>query len=304
MNKNWLHQAVRTINYFGTRLRDDYVPSFSAHTAFFIIISFFPFTMFLLTMLKYLPFSETHLLTAINNNLPASISSLLVGIVNEVYQDTSGAFISITLLTTLWSASKGFYAITRGMNSIYGIRETRNFFHLSLLSIFYTILFAVLLIATMGILVFGNIIFKACAAHFPWFQHSQGLVKLVKLVLPPIILTIFFLFLFRVIPNRKSTIRQEFPGAFFSAIGWIVFSHLFSFYIDNMGNFSNTYGSLTAIILFMLWLYICICILFTGAEINVTLKAYHEAGDNVKTLIQQYDETIQKKYGDSRTKRS
>lgn len=301
MSKNKLRQVIHAIDYFGTKLRDDCVPSFSAHTAFFIIISFFPFTMFLLTMLRYLPFSETYLLTAINNNLPASISSLLITIVQEVYQDTSGAFISLTLLTTLWSASKGFYAITRGMNSIYGIRETRNFIHLSLLSIFYTVLFAVLLIATMGIFVFGNIIFKACAAHFSWLQNAQGLIQLGKLIFPPIVLTIFFLVLFRVIPNRKSTIRQEFPGALFSAVGWIVFSHLFSFYIDNMGNFSNTYGSLTAVILFMLWLYFCICILFTGFEINVALKAYHEAGNDVKDLIEQYDETIKRKYEDSKS---
>jgi membrane protein len=75
------------------------------------------------------------------------------------------------------------------------------------------------------------------------------------------------------IPNRKTKLYKEFPGALVSAAGWMGFSYLYSFYIDNMGNYSNMYGSLTAIVLFMLWFYFCMYILFIGGEVNVVLSS-------------------------------
>ena len=87
------------------------------------------------------------------------------------------------------------------------------------------------------------------------------------------ILIIFFLILFLAIPNRKSSILDELPGAIIAAAGWMIFSYLYSFYIDNIGSFSNMYGSLTTIVFLMLWLYFCMYILFFGAEINNILAS-------------------------------
>ena len=75
-----------------------------------------------------------------------------------------------------------------------------------------------------------------------------------------------------VLPNRKSHIFRELPGAIITAGGWLLFSYLFSYYIDNMGNYSYTYGSLAALAICMLWLYFCMYILFIGAEINMILS--------------------------------
>ena len=75
-------------------------------------------------------------------------------------------------------------------------------------------------------------------------------------------------------PNRKSNIFYEFPGALLASVGWIVFSYGFSFYIDHMANFSVMYGSLTAIVLLLLWVYFCMYILFIAAELNYKIRNY------------------------------
>ena len=79
---------------------------------------------------------------------------------------------------------------------------------------------------------------------------------------------LFFLLLYMFIPDRKPNVKEEIPGAMFTSVLWILFSYLFSIYIDYFTNFSSIYGSLTYIVLFMLWLYVCMNILFFGALIN------------------------------------
>lgn len=289
-----IRQLIRCGNYFGTKLRDDHLPSFSAHAGFFIIVSFFPFFMFLLTMFKYLPITESDLLSLIRNYIPASISAIPIKIVEELFADVSGTFISITLVATLWSASKGFYAIMQGLNSVYGIRETRNVIKLLALSILYTVIFAFMILATLIVLVFGNQILNTLAEYFPRIIHMLELIGLMQLIIPLLILTLFFLCMFRAIPNRPTTFRRELPGAFASSTGWIIFSRIYSIYIDQMGRMSNTYGSLAAIIFFMLWLYACMYIIFLGAELNVFLYEYKVEEKNLEQIICDYE----KKTGD------
>ena len=82
-------------------------------------------------------------------------------------------------------------------------------------------------------------------------------------------LVLFFEMVYIAVPDRKSGIIEELPGALISAVGWIGFSYLYSFYIDNFSNYANIYGSLTAVVLMMLWLYFCMYIMLFGAEVNV-----------------------------------
>jgi membrane protein len=93
------------------------------------------------------------------------------------------------------------------------------------------------------------------------------------------------------VPNRKSKIRYEIPGAVFSTIVWLVYSWAFSFYISNFANYSATYGSLATIVIFILWLYWTMNIVFVGAEINVVLRKFAEYGYNFK-LVYRYFKNI------------
>jgi membrane protein len=103
--------------------------------------------------------------------------------------------------------------------------------------------------------------------HFPILGEITRYVISFRTMLL-FILTLCFAMLYTYVPEKKQQFLKQVPGAIFSTLGWIGFSFAFSIYFSNFSNYSVMYGSLTAIVLLMLWLYSCISILFFGAEIN------------------------------------
>ena len=129
-----------------------------------------------------------------------------------------------------------------------------------------------MLIVTLGLLAFGNRIALAIEQMIPALSDLAILMISIRATAAMCILVLFFLCLYIFIPNRKSRLLAELPGAIITSAGWIGFSYLYSFYIDHMSSFGNTYGSLTAIVLLMLWLYACMYMLLVGGEINIIFK--------------------------------
>ncbi len=240
----------------------------SAHVVFFVMVSFFPFIMFFFTLLQHTPIEENSLLYIIETILPTNISSILANWIEEAYEKSSGTLLSVTVISMVWAGSKGFMGITYGLDKIYDGTIKRNWFYSRIHSFFYTILFAIILIISLIVLVYGNKIFLALDSFFgieaPWFI---GFVSL-RSILGFGIFFLYFLLLYTYVPNRKGSLKEEIPGALFTAIMWIVCSYIFSIYIDNFSNFTSVYGSLTYIVLFMLWMYLCVNILFIGALLN------------------------------------
>jgi membrane protein len=261
--------TIKVINMFSKKIRDDHVSAFSAQAAFFIIISFFPFIMFLLSIVPYFSLEESTILKIVTQIFPKAFNSFIVLVVTEVYQKTNtGTLISVTVITALWSAGKGFFAIMKGLNSVYEINETRRSILLRIISTIYTLIFAIMLIASIILFVFGNKLYLWIVMRFPVLQDTALLIISLRTIVGLVILLVFFLIIYTVIPDRKTKISREFPGALVCAGGWMGFSYAFSYYIDHYSNYASMYGSLTTIVLFMLWMYFCMYILFVGAEIN------------------------------------
>lgn len=258
---------------FFRKIRDDHVSAFSAQGAFFIIISFFPFIMFLLSIVPFFSVEESMILNLVTQIFPNAFNSLIVLVVTEVYHRTnSGTMISITAVTALWSASKGFLAIMKGLNSVYEIQETRRSIFLRIISTIYTLVFAIMLIASIILFIFGNKLYLWIEMRIPVLQDLALLIISLRTIVGLITLLIFFLLIYIAIPNRKTKISNELPGALICAAGWMGFSYAFSYYIDHYSNYTSMYGSLTTIVLFMLWMYFCMYILFIGAEINLLIQ--------------------------------
>lgn len=268
-----IKSIIRLIGFISRKIRDDHVAAYSAQAAFFIIISFFPFIMLLLSIVRYFPIEESVMLRLFTTVFPSAVNSMMVSIIDQIYNTTSSStLISITAITTLWSAGKGFLAIMKGLNSVYGIEETRHYFLQRAIAAVYTLIFAIMLIMTMGLFVFGNRLYFWIERKLPVIRDTAFVIISFRTILGLISLIIFFLIIYVVIPNRKAKISKELPGAMLCAAGWMGFSYAFSFYIDNYSSYASMYGSLTAIVLFMLWMYFCMYILFLGAECNLLFE--------------------------------
>lgn len=260
---------ISKIRAFLAKLKKDSVSAFAAQAAFFIILSFFPFVMFLLTLLNYLPISADDLRTFASGILPPTINNFLNAVFSELVEKSSGTVLSITVIAALWSASRGMLALVHGLNAVYGYKETRNYFFIRGISMLYTLGFATLLVITLILLVFGNQLYEFIIRKLPLLGDLALVIMSIRTLVTMTVLTVFFLLLYLIIPNRKSKVLRELPGAIITAGGWLLFSFLFSFYIDHMNGYTYTYGSLTTLAICMLWLYFCMYILFLGAEINM-----------------------------------
>lgn len=176
--------------------------------------------------------------------------------------------LTITLITSIWSASKGTLSLVRGLNGVYNIEETRNYIILRIVSFFYTVSMIVLVLSSLILLVLGNTLYHLIIEYMPWLSTLLNLFINTRTILFLCIMILFFMLIYKALPARKSILIIQLPGAIFSSVAWTLFSYGFSFYFNNYGNYSYMYGSLTAIVLIMLWLYSCMYILFLGGEIN------------------------------------
>ncbi len=268
---------------YSTRIKDKYVEDeisvYAAQASFFIVLAAFPFIMVLLTAIQLIPnLSKADLLSLLVSLVPEMVESTVTTIVNDLYTKSPATILSITALLGLWSASRGMLSICRGLNRVYQCKGRRGYLSSRLICTIYTILFMAACVLSLALLVFGTALQNLTLRVFPFLENITRHIISLRSLLALALLTAIFAGLYTVVPDQKQKVRCQLPGAVFSTVGWIGFSYLFSLYFNHFSSFSYMYGSLTTIVLLMLWLYFCICILFLGAEINYFLEHMPPSG--------------------------
>lgn len=267
-----IYQTIRLGMEFFDKMGDDHVSAYSAMSSYFMLMSFVPFIMLLLSLASYLPFTTQDIMNLLTNSSFVKENSFIANIFQEIYLHSSTTLMGFTIISLLWSASKGVWAIFNGLNSVYDIEETRNYFWLRFISIIYTLGFMAMIVISLVLLVFGTTIYQYILNHYPMLAPIANGIMDFKSFFSIFILTIFFLMLYIIIPARKTTIKDELIGAIFSSIGWSLFSYGFSIYVSRFSNYTHIYGGLGAVLLFLVWLYMIMYIMFMGAEINFFLS--------------------------------
>ena len=133
-----LRKTFSLFNLFLTKMAEDNVSAYAAQASFFTIVSFFPFCMFLMTLLQFSSIQERDFTRLISEYAPSALSPFILQIITEIYNSPTMTVLSITVVATLWAASKAFHSLIYGLNSVYNIPENRNFFF-SLSSLFFNI---------------------------------------------------------------------------------------------------------------------------------------------------------------------
>lgn len=263
-----------SIAVIANKVKEDYVSAFAAQAALFVIMSFVPFLILLLTLIKYTPLTEEVLLQFVTNFAPDAFSQNLSSIISQLYTGSDTPLFLISLASILWTAGKGCNALIEGLNSVFDIKERRNGFVLRLYSILYTIIFVVIIVVCLLIYILGNEILSFITNHVPFVTNIIEALLNIRVLLSVGLFTVFFTFLYVAIPSRHTKIRRQLPGAIFSAVGWTGFSYFFSLYVNYSHNIAVLYGSLAMVVCAMLWLYVCMFIFLLGAEINLYIEQW------------------------------
>lgn len=253
-----------------------HVAAYSAQSAYFFMLSLIPIILLLMTLVQYTPVTKADVMTAVIQIFPESINTMITSIVNQVYNQSMG-IIPITVIVALWSAGKGVLALATGLNTIFNCPETRNYIYIRLRATVYTVLFIMMLIVMLVIAVFGNTLYDFIFDKIPLLSHVAQWVLWLKNFVAPALLTILFLYVYKYLPNSNEIVlKKQFPGAIFAAAGWMLCSWVFSVYLDIFQGFSNMYGSLTTIILIMLWMYFSMYCILLGGELNEMIRKMKE----------------------------
>lgn len=268
MNRKFIKDLTNNI-------KKDNIGQVSAQCSYYTILSFIPFVILVITLIQYTGIEPNTLFEFISKIIPDSMNEIVVNIVQEVYSKSIGT-ISISIIFTIWSAGKGLFALTKGMQNIYKTsgEENTSYLYIRVKAILETILFIILIVIGLVMLVFGSNIRLLLDSRFHMSERYNILSTINTEIAFTIATFIIFLLLYKFMPKHKENLKNQIGGAIFSAIALNIVSFVFSKYLYIFKDFSITYGSLTTLMLIMMWTYLCFYIIFTGAELNKTIKNY------------------------------
>ena len=250
------------------KLRGMQIPLHAGYTGFFIVLSVFPALLLLLGVLRYTGLNVENLIRLVADLLPEALLDSVEELIYSTYLNANATVVGLSAVTALWSASRGIYGLLRGLNAVYGVSEDRGYLHTRLISMVYTFAFFVVMMLTLILHVFGSTLIKMLTMVDNTFViFLTDLIDL-RFFLLLILQSLVFTLMFMALPNRRNRFSDSLPGGVFAALGWLVFSDLYSIYVENFSHYANIYGSVYAVALSMLWLYCCLSILFYGGVLN------------------------------------
>ena len=253
------------------RLQKMEIPGHPANAGYIIVLSVFPALVLILSLLRYTSLDAQDLLHLLEGFLPEALMGAAEKLIISTYAHTSTAMVSVSAVGALWSASRGIYGLLTGLNTIYDVQENRGYWYTRAISVFYTFLFVLVLLLTLVLNVFGESILEMLPpARGAVGQFLSEIVDL-RFFLMLLLQTALFAAMFMALPNRKNKLSDSLPGAVLAALGWQIFSKLFSVYVEHFAGYANIYGSVYAVALSMLWLYCCLSIVFYGGALNKLL---------------------------------
>ena len=263
--------AIGKIVALARRVQRMRIPGHAANAGYFIVVSVFPGLVLLLSVLRYTQLDAGDLMQLLQGVIPAALLPAAEKLIISTYAQTSRAMISVSAIGALWSASRGMHGVLQGLNAIYGVREDRGYWYTRSISVLYTFALILVLLLTLVLNLFGETLVDMLeSSRIPAWQILSGVLDL-RFVLLLVLQTLLFCAMFMVLPNRKNRFSDSFPGAVLASMGWLIFTELFSVYVEHFRGYSGIYGSVYAVALSMLWLYFCLSILFYGGALNCLL---------------------------------
>ena len=254
------------IRDFSAKMKKKDISTYAASTAFFFFLSVVPMLIMICTIIPYTPLTEENLVELVTDFLPDQIDPLAESLISEVY-DKSAGILSVALIATVWSAAKGVMALMKGLNSVNGVEEKRNYFVLRIIASFYTVVMLVVVILSLFVMVFGDQLVTLALHRIPQLQRVVSFAMNFRFLFVWAVLSVLFAAVYAYVPDKKLAFREQIPGAVFSAVGWSIFSWVFSYYVT-YGNSYGIYGSLSIIIIVLVWMYFCMYIILIGAYLN------------------------------------
>jgi membrane protein len=252
---------------------EDDMTTYAAALAYQTLFSLFPFVLFLVALLGFLqiPAFFDWLLDQARTVLPEQAMGIVEQVIGQIRGQSSGGLLSLGIIIALWAASSAVRMLMNALNAAYDVAEDRPAWKRYLLSIFYTIVLAVVIILAVGLMLVGPQVMEWLADQIglgPLFVTLWAWLRLPVAILLLVVVVALVYYLF---PNVDQPFRFITPGSVLAVVVWIAASFGFSFYVSNFASYSATYGSLGAVIVLLLYFFVSAAVLLFGAEVNAQI---------------------------------
>ena len=279
----------------------------AAQLSYYFLLALIPLLLFLTSLIGMMIGSGTGLRQALFRYLaevmPPSASQLVEQTMGEVSTASSGGKLSFGLLAALWAASNGMGAITDALNAAYNVKETRPWWKQRLVAIGLTLALAVLIISALVLVLYGANIAEKVAMSYGFGDAFTSMWKILQWPIVVAFILLAFALIYFFSPDLRD---QEWtwitPGSVIGATLWLLVSFGFRLYLHFFDSYSKTYGSLGAVIILMLWLYLTGAAVLVGGEVNSEIEnAAAERGE--PEAKEKGEKSLDEKKGRGKTKK-
>jgi len=247
----------------------------AAQISFYTMLGLFPFLIFLMSLLSTFPLGESLkplMLEALSDQMPPASAEYVTGIVLELLPNYSQGLLGVGLAASLWGASMAVGSLITTINRAYNIRTRRNMVVQKLMSIVMVLLLSGMWLMSMTIILVGPGITQNIFEFLGLASESNTFWTSIRLPMAFVLNLIALSILYFYAPEARQKFLSILPGAVTSTVLWMLASSAFRIFLRNFGTYNKTYGSLAALVILMVWLYISGLIFLLGAEINSLMK--------------------------------
>src|SRR5438270_177915 len=259
------------------KIGEDELSTRSASLSYYFLLALFPMFLFLVSLVGVFAGPGSQLRESIISGLgrlaPGSASALVESVTNQTFKNSSGIKLAAGILGALWAASGGMGAVVVSLNVIYGVTETRPWWKQKLTIVGLTVTLAGLIIIALVLVLYGGKIGQVIAAHVGLGDAFRIAWKVLQWPLSFAAMFLSFSIVYYFAPNLEE--RKWYwvtPGAVAGVALWLIASLGFRIYLHFFNSYSATYGSLGAVIILMLWLYMTGFAILIGGEVNWVIE--------------------------------
>ena len=259
--------------------RDDAL-GVAAQLAYYLILALFPFILVLVSLLGTFgsPESASKVLAYFQRVMPEEAYNIIENFTANIISGQAEApgLFTFGILFTIWAASGAFAALINALNRAYDVQETRPFWKVRGMAILMTLGLSVLILIGVLLLVLGPQIGTAIANVFGLEETFLLLWDIARWPAALFFMMFTVALLYYFAPDVDQPFRWITPGGLIGVLLWVIASVGFNFYVSNFGSYNKTYGSIGAVIVLLLYLYISSLTILFGATLNATLARMKE----------------------------
>ncbi len=259
------------------KLFEEDIFSSAAQVGFYFSFAIFPLFLFLITLVGMVLGSvddlRNELFFYLSQVMPYSAFDLVKKTIIEVTQDSTGGKLTLGIFIAIYSASAGIDSIRIALNSVWGIKENRSYIRTKLQSILLTIVIAILIFVALGIVFYGWQLISLALNYLGLPDASPVILVLIQWITVLSALMLVFAIIYNFCPDHVPFKWIWItPGSVTGIILWLILSSAFKTYLNYYNTYNKMYGSLGAVIILMLWLYLTALVILFGGLINATLQ--------------------------------